>query len=69
MGGGQWSIIFLNEKMNIKCVDNDCLSHASYHFATLLILQFILNIKEVVQPIISNYIERKKQSNRLKVLR
>ncbi|CAD8182922.1 unnamed protein product [Paramecium pentaurelia] len=37
-------IQFLHTKFGLHCVHGDCLKHSCYHFATMFILQFLINV-------------------------
>lgn len=46
-------ISFLNDELGINCAFNDCYLNASYYFASIFIILFFFNIKEVLEPIIN----------------
>lgn len=43
-------ITFTHELVGLKCAEKDCYKHAQYHFATIFMFLFILNIWEIAKP-------------------
>ena len=43
-------ILFLLPLIGMKCAANDCLKHSKYHFGTLFMVMFVLNIWDVFKP-------------------
>jgi len=52
-------ITFLNKELGIDCVFNDCYLNGSYYFSSIFILLFMFNIKEILTPIINQWLAKK----------
>jgi hypothetical protein len=43
-------IMFIHPLVGLKCIQNDCYRHTQYHFSTIFLSLFTLNIWEIIKP-------------------
>ncbi|CAD8106362.1 unnamed protein product [Paramecium primaurelia] len=60
-------IMFGHERVGLTCINNDCLKHAQYHFSSIFLLQFTLNIWEIMKPKIQVLIRQLSEKREEKV--
>ncbi|CAK59659.1 unnamed protein product (macronuclear) [Paramecium tetraurelia] len=50
-------IQFLHTKFGLHCAHSDCLKHSCYHFATMFILQFLINVFLKTRIFVFNFLK------------
>jgi Calcium-activated chloride channel len=53
-------IQYLNEKIGLKCSNNDCYSHSKYHFMTIFLCDMISNFLVMLFSMARDYIQNLK---------